>query len=525
MNSLSNSIYSKWFILLLILLISYSIFFSVNQLNQHKLSLNLVGFDLGQFNQCLCNFIQGRSPTTTIGVEPGEGSGSLHLFRKHFYPIFFLLLPFYYLFPGYQVLLVLYVLSFAASAIILYLIALKETEYPCGSFLLAVSYLLCPIIWRSFYWGFRPLPLAISFIFLAYYSLRSNKNILYYTFLLFSLFCKENVAVFAFFLGIFIFYNKNISRRKMTGVITMLVSLGYLLLTIGILVPIFSEVGRFRSLDGVGSRLTIPQIVDFIYLHRYRLIKIFVPLCFLPFLGGGVVLIIPGLLTYYLFNLTWNIWQNTLLVAMVYLSAVLGLRKIKERPALLAVTMIILLGGILYFAVEFIGDIKIYRLTPPDRVSLVLAEKYIPPGSSVLTQPMQVHRFSSRDEAYILNFDRLRSVADFEGFGADYIFWGCRRAYTIQEFDEIRSMINFLKETVRYKVIAAEAGDIILKKDMPQDYDESENKVRAIAWLNHTLQLYIDLYEKVAQRLPRTEHFQHFFNNLERMEKVSRLDI
>jgi len=108
--------------------------------------------------------------------------------------------------------LVIYVLSFAVSALILYLISVKETEYPCAAFLISISYLLCPIIWRSFYWGFRPLPLAITFIFLAYYSLRRSNVILYYTILALSLCCKENIAVFTFFLGIFIFLNKDIPQ-------------------------------------------------------------------------------------------------------------------------------------------------------------------------------------------------------------------------------------------------------------------------------------------------------------------------
>ena len=375
---------SKWLIVLLIFLVPYTVFFSINQINQHKLSLNLVGFDLGQFNQCLYNTVRGRSPTTTIGIEAGKGPRSLHLFRKHLYPIFLLLLPIYYIFPGYQVLLVLYVIFISASALLLYLISVKETDYPCAAFLLALSYLLCPIIWRSFYWGFRPLPLAIAFIFLAYFLLKSNKSILYYTFLVLSIFCKENVALFTFFLGVFIFLNNDIQGRKVTGTVTMLISLVYLLITTTILVPIFSEVGRYRSLEGIGSRLTIPQMVDFISLHRYRLIKIFAPLSFLPFISVGVILIIPGLLTYYFFNLTWNIWQNSLLVAMVYLSAVMGLRRIKERPLLLAAAMVILTGGIIYFAVEFISDIKIYRLRPVDRMSLQLADRYIPSDSSVL---------------------------------------------------------------------------------------------------------------------------------------------
>ena len=152
-------------------------------------------------------------------------------------------------------------------------------------------------------------------------------------------------------------------------------------------------------------------------------------------------------------------------------------------------------------------------------MSLQLAYRYIPPDSSVLAQPMQVHRFSSRDEVYILNYDRPRAVSDFEDLEAEYIFWGCRRAYTIQEFDEIRSMINFLKETGKYKIIAAEAGDIILKRGLPPDYNDSENKVRALAWLDRTLQLYINLYEKAAQHLPRTDHYRHFFNNLETMRR------
>ena len=54
---------------------------------------------------------------------------------------------------------------------------------------------------------------------------------------------------------------------------------------------------------------------------------------------------------------------------MVYLSAVMGLRRIKERPLLLAVAMVILTGGIIYFAVEFISDIKIYRLRQIGRAS------------------------------------------------------------------------------------------------------------------------------------------------------------
>ena len=127
MWNLLNYLLSKWLIILLIILVPYTVFFSINQINQHKLSLNLVGFDMGQFNQCLYNAVHGRSPTTTIGIEAGEGPRSLHLFRKHLYPIFLLLLPIYYIFPSYQVLLVIYVLFFAVSPLLLYLISVKET--------------------------------------------------------------------------------------------------------------------------------------------------------------------------------------------------------------------------------------------------------------------------------------------------------------------------------------------------------------------------------------------------------------
>ncbi|MEA1927734.1 MAG: hypothetical protein U9N73_05970, partial [Candidatus Auribacterota bacterium] len=65
----------------------------------------------------------------------------------------------------------------------------------------------------------------------------------------------------------------------------------------------------------------------------------------------------------------------------------------------------------------------------------------------------------------------------------------------------------------------ARAGDIILKRDMPPDYNDSENKTRALAWLNRTLGLYTNLYEKTAKHLPRTDHYRHFFNNLETMRR------
>lgn len=210
---------------LIIVIIIYSTIFSYY--NILKLySFRIYAWDFGTITQSISNALRGELFTNNVEVYY-----SRCYFGVHFSPIYFLVLPFFALYPKEITILIFQSVTLAISAFPLYLLARHELKEKLSAFLVCLSYLLNPSIQGMSWYHFPPQTFLPLFILFATYFLKKNKKILSYIFLVLSLMTAEHVVYFLF-LYIFYIYNnvrteihKFLHERKINSAFVFFVSI------------------------------------------------------------------------------------------------------------------------------------------------------------------------------------------------------------------------------------------------------------------------------------------------------------
>jgi len=272
---------------------------------QH-LSFQTNTYDLSIFDYMMHFTLHGE-----FMAEPFHGYWGSH-FAIHFTPILLPILPFYFIFKGPLFLLYLQIFVGAVSAAVFYSILKKEWQKSPLSILIAFSYLIYRPFLNGIMYDFHPEMFFPLIFFLAYYFLTLKKNnIFFFLFISLALLIKEDVAVYLFFFGIFLFFRMKENRR--IGLVTSVISLCYFLITMGIIIPYFRErlgmgtAFEFSSL-WQGTSDNVFDIIKSLATHPLSILKtiswttvfqgffnIISPLLFIPFLSWFVILIFPML--------------------------------------------------------------------------------------------------------------------------------------------------------------------------------------------------------------------------------------
>ncbi len=172
-------------------------------------------------------------------------------FTVHFTPIIFLYVPLYLIFDGPLFLLYLQVLFVGLSALFLYLIAKHVFKENLVPICIATVYLIFRHLLIGLMHDIHMEMLFPFFILGAYYFIAvARKPWLYFVFLLLALTIKEDIAVYVFFFGVFVFFK---CKEKKYGLLTSAISLAYFIVALKIAIP------HFRALAGMSG--------DYIYDH------------------------------------------------------------------------------------------------------------------------------------------------------------------------------------------------------------------------------------------------------------------
>jgi len=270
-------------------------------------------------------------------------------FTIHFTPIIFLYVPLYLIFDGPLFLLYLQVLFVGLSALFLYLIAkhvFKEN--------------LVPIVITTVYLLFRHLLIGLMhdihmemlfpfFILGAYYFIAVRKKPwLYFVFLSLALMIKEDIAVYLFFFGLFVFFKR---KERKYGLLTSAVSLAYFIVALKIAIP------HFRALAGMSGDYIYDHIVGrageslwqtalYYLLHPLSVIggvplgvflgklsDILSPLIWMPALSTSGLLMIPPIAAALISKnpqiYTFGIHYSATLLPFVFLAFIYGFKNIQ----------------------------------------------------------------------------------------------------------------------------------------------------------------------------------------------------
>lgn len=314
-------------------------------------------FDLGLFDQAIWLIAHGKQPFMTLR--------GLDVWGHHGNFVFLLFAPFYWLGAGPKFLLAVQVLSQAAGAVGIYLLArdlLDRARWLAVG--LSVAMLAHPSMQFLVWEYFHPETLAIGPIVLAYWALRSGHRKTFWSMAVLAMACKEDVALFFAMLGLLWMAWQ---RRYRLGGLIAGVGVAWYLAVTKILIPWRNPAGPFYEghffFNYGGS---VGGIVKNLFTNptkfwrdgtaggrRQMYIRLWAPLAFVPFLAPEVLALgLPMLVVVILAGIPWvqdyRYHYMAILVAVTFLATVEAVRRLRvpwRRNVVVSVVLITSIWG------------------------------------------------------------------------------------------------------------------------------------------------------------------------------------
>lgn len=199
-----------------LLIVGYAAFVSYLALLDHR-NLGTHVYDLGIYDNIFWRTVNGDFLGCSY-CKTGK-----HM-SAHFDPIIAILSPIYMLNPRAETLLVLQSVWLSLGAIPLYLLARRRLQNPWFGVLLVATYAMYPALHGVNLFDFHSLTLVVPSLIWAIYFIDIGAKVRYWLILVLILLTREDMSLLACFLGAYAI----ISRRPYTGLVTIVVSLGYL---------------------------------------------------------------------------------------------------------------------------------------------------------------------------------------------------------------------------------------------------------------------------------------------------------
>ncbi|MFA5127057.1 MAG: DUF2079 domain-containing protein [Patescibacteria group bacterium] len=320
--------------------------------------------DLAIFNQVFFNTLHGRWFQETITLNSYLGD--------HFSPIIILLLPFYAIKPGPQVLLILQTIFLGLSAWPLYLIAKQVTKNIQLSLLAAIAWLLSPFVQSANLDESHLMYMAAFLVLFCFYFYLKNNYKLFLLFFILALLVREDISfILLAFFGLSFFDKKSV-KWKITSI---LLPISYFILAVFI-IKYFSLAGNYKYFIYYGwlggkdlwsiflSWLSHP-IAFLAHLFSWRNISslaiVLLPLLFLPILKPKYLLLslLPflqlALGTAGFSSVAYSSRFVLLILPGIFVALIFALDKISQREKFLG-------SGVVYNNFGFFKFIFIFTL-------------------------------------------------------------------------------------------------------------------------------------------------------------------
>lgn len=263
---------------------------------QHIENLQVGNYDLGVYVNTLWNTANGDLLRSTIV------RGGYHIYA-HFDPILILFSPVMWFDPKPDNAIIAQSVWLAFGVVPLYKIAMFHLKNNGMATILCFAYLLYPGVHGPAMFDFHSITLAGPLILWAMYFADAKKNAAYWVTIGILLLTREDLGLIMFFVGFYLFYGGSSLK---TGVITMLVCLGYYLCiknTVMATSKNFSYDHYFEALRiphrSLGESLLVTFITNPMFIVRQALteakveymLQLLLPLLGLPLFAGKKCLV------------------------------------------------------------------------------------------------------------------------------------------------------------------------------------------------------------------------------------------
>lgn len=211
------------------------------------LSFNATFWDLGIMIQAIWNTAHGRLLHESINL----GISTSRIAVAHWEFIYLPLAALFRIIPSVPVLLYAQTAALAAGVFPIYLFARKKLNAEIPALLIAVAYLFYPAMHGANLFDLHGLTFATPMLLFTFYFMDKGSRTGTFIFALFSLSCREDVAIPILFLGLYIWFFK---KQRGTGIL-LFVS-GALWLMLFFLRGYFFSNGEILSQTGAASNWT-----------------------------------------------------------------------------------------------------------------------------------------------------------------------------------------------------------------------------------------------------------------------------
>ncbi len=202
LEKFKRTVQDRPLLLVLLLIAAYTIYASYCAILRYYEG-HCAAFDLGIYMQSLWSSVHGHS---LLYTTLWEGSR----FAMHFEPIMFLLMPFYALFPGAAVLLIIQSVALGICALPVYWIARDKLGERAGV-LYAAIFLVSPVVYGVNQDEFHGVALAVPFLFFSFYLFKKQHFFWGLVLAIFAMMCKENVPTVVIFMGLYWLWEERVN--------------------------------------------------------------------------------------------------------------------------------------------------------------------------------------------------------------------------------------------------------------------------------------------------------------------------
>lgn len=207
-------IMKKCWIAVIVLSAVFMLVFAALAMAMRYYKLCTPAFDFGIFTQMFENMKDGFGPITTV-----ERNYELSHFAVHFSPAYYLMLPFYMLFPHPVTLQVLQGLFITSGIIPVFLIARKYGFSLIHSSLFSAIYALYPAFTGGCSYDIHENCMLPAFLLWLIWAIEREKTIPMLVFALLTLLVKEDAAVYVAVIGLYLLLSDRSKKTRTLGAV------------------------------------------------------------------------------------------------------------------------------------------------------------------------------------------------------------------------------------------------------------------------------------------------------------------
>lgn len=417
--SLINQDFSNglsWFFIAVAVLFAFTCVCSIGVFRYYTYSAP--NYDFGIFCNMFYNMSKNGSAVTTC-----ERDTLLSHFAVHISPIFYLILPFYWLFSSPVTLAVVQPVVVFSAVIPIYLLAKHFNLSKNATTLFTISFALYAPLSTGCFYDLHENCFLVPLLLWMFYFFEKDNKILTFIFMFGVLFVKEDAFVYILIFALYII----VSRKKyLTGTIMAFSACGYFLLCCFLLTKYGTGImaSRYGNLSQSGSLFDAAKTIlinpgyaigemletkDESAEKIFYLVKLFCPLAFIPFMSKDFtryILILPifiNLLTKYTYQYDITFQYTFGICTFLFYLSVLNLSE-KNTESQNKLTFLSFIASIMLFVMIVVPKsaayMEKYYANHEQYAKITQALEIIPEEAEVTASTYFLPHIANRDVIY-----------------------------------------------------------------------------------------------------------------------------